>query len=126
MSGYAAKTRSFSWDRKSKWLATSGDAQALVWPFDGKSGPMGKTPLLRSLRKGALVSRVAFHPRDDALAVGYSDGPVVLARLADEDTLLIDDGGEPITALAWNDAGTRLAWGDEGGRLGVLDMESRA
>ena len=126
MSGYAAKTRSFSWDRKSKWLATSGDARALVWPFEGKSGPMGKAPLLRAARAGAIVSRVAFHPRDDALAVGYSDGAIVLARLADDDTMLIDDQGEPITALAWNDAGTRLAWGDEGARLGVLNMESRA
>lgn len=126
MSGYAAKTRSFAWDRKGKWLATSGDAQAILWPFEGRTGPMGKAPLLRAGRKGALVTRVAFHPRDDVLAVGYSDGVVALARLADEDVLLIDDAGPYVTALAWNDAGTRLGWGDEGGRIGVLDMEARA
>lgn len=125
MSGYAAKTRSFSWDRKGKWLATSGDARAILWPFDGKTGPMGKAPLLLAERKGALVTRVAFHPRDDFLAVGYSDGAVVLARV-DDRVVPIDEGGAFVTALAWNDAGTRLGWGDEDGRVGVLDMEARA
>lgn len=126
MSGYTAKTRSFSWDRRAKWLATSGDAQAILWPFDGKAGPMGRAPMLRAERKGALVTQVAFHPRDDALAVGYSDGVVALARLADEDALLLDEPGAYVTALAWNDAGTRLGWGCEDGRLGILDMDARA
>lgn len=126
MSGYVGKTRSFSWDRRGKWLATGGDATAIVWPFEGKAGPMGKAPLLRAAREGTIVTRVAFHPRDDVLAVGYSDGTVLLARVADEETLLIDDRGERITALAWNDAGTRLGWGGECGRIGLLDMEARA
>lgn len=49
-----------------------------------------------------------------------------MARVADEHLLVVDDEGAPITALAWNDAGTRLGWGDEGGRIGLLDMEARA
>ncbi len=126
MSGYAAKTRDFSWERRGKWLATGGDAQAIVWPFDGRTGPMGKAPRLLSERKGTVVSRVAFHPRDDLLAIAYSDGAVVLARLADERTMLVDDGRAFVTTLAWNDSGTRLGWGDEEGRIGILDMETRA
>lgn len=131
MSGYAAKTRSFSWDRRGRWLATSGDARAILWPFEGKTGSMGKAPLMLAESKGALVTQVAFHPRDDLLAVGYSDGVVALARLADDGTLLLDDGqgcdgGGYITALAWNDAGTRLGWGSETGRIGILDMTARA
>lgn len=126
MSGYAAKTRSFSWDRRGKWLATSGDAQAILWPFEGKTGPMGKAPQVLAERKGALVTQVAFHPKDDVLAVGYSDGLVALARPADEGTLLLDAGGGYITALAWNDAGTRLGWGGEDGRVGIVNMDARA
>ncbi len=126
MSGYTAKTRSFSWDRKGKWLATSGDAAAILWPFDGKDGPMGKAPLLRAERKGALVTQVAFHPKDEVLAVGYGDGIVALARLADENTLLLDTAGAPVATLAWNDAGTRLGWGCEDGRVGILNMDARA
>ncbi|WP_174297179.1 WD40 repeat domain-containing protein [Sphingomonas bacterium] len=126
MSGYAAKTRSFAWDRRGRWLATGGDARVILWPFDGRNGPMGKAPTMRAERKKAIVTRVAFHPRDDLLAVGFSDGVVELARLADDRVLSIDDEGAPITALAWNDAGTRLSWGDEDGRVGILDMEMRA
>lgn len=126
MSGYTAKTRSFSWSHRDKWLATSGDKQAIVWPFEGKTGPMGKAPLMRGKRDGALVTRVAFHPRTDFLATGYSDGAVALARLVDDAMVAIDEPASAITALAWNDAGTRLAWGDEDGRIGLLDMEARA
>jgi WD40 repeat protein len=126
MSGYAAKTRSFSWSHKGKWLATSGDAQAILWPFEGKNGPMGKAPLMLAKRKGSTVSHVAFHPANDYLAIGYSDGAVLLARIADESTLLLDEGGAYVTALAWNDRGTRLGWGSEDGRVGILNMEARA
>lgn len=126
MSGYAAKTRSFSWDRKAKWLATSGGTRAILWPFEAKTAPLGKAPLLRARRDEALVVQVAFHPRDDVLAIGYSDGAVTLARLADEQTLLIDAGGAYVTALAWNDTGTRLGWGGEDGRVGILDMAAQA
>ncbi|MBB6254590.1 WD40 repeat domain-containing protein [Nitrospirillum iridis] len=126
MPGYAAKTRSFSWDRRAKWLATGGDGRAVLWPFDGKTGPMGKPPLLVAERMGAIVTRVAFHPREDLLAVGYDDGAVTLARPADDRTLDVDGRGAPITALAWNDAGTWLGWGAEDGRIGLLNMRARA
>lgn len=126
MSGYSAKTRSFSWSHKGKWLATSGDAQAILWPFDGKNGPMGKAPMLLAERKGTTVTQVAFHPGNDFLAIGYSDGVVLLARVADQSTLLLDEGGAYVTTLAWNDRGTRLGWGGEDGRVGILNMEARA
>jgi WD40 repeat protein len=126
MSGYAGKTRSFAWDRRGRWLATGGDHRAILWPFESKTGPMGKTPLTIAERGGTIVSRVAFHPRDDVLAVGYGDGAVVLARLTDGNTLLIAEGAATVTALAWNDEGTRLGWGSVDGRVGILDMEFRA
>ena len=126
MSGYAAKTRSFSWNRGGKWLATSGDARAILWSFEGKNGPMGKAPLMLGERESVLVTQVAFHSKDDVLAIGYRDGAVALARLADENTLLLDEDGASITVLAWNDAGTRLGWGGEDGRIGILDMEAPA
>lgn len=126
MSGYAAKTKSFSWSRRDRWLATSGGADAIVWPFEGKTGPMGKAPAMLGKRDDALVTRVAFHPADDMLAMGYSDGAVAIGRLADGATVAVDEPASAITALSWNDAGTRLAWGDEDGRVGLLDMAARA
>ncbi|MGL4240670.1 MAG: WD40 repeat domain-containing protein, partial [Beijerinckiaceae bacterium] len=61
MTGYPAKTRSMSWSHDGAWLATSGAEAAIIWPFSGKDGPMGKAPRecgVRPLR----ASRVAFHP----------------------------------------------------------------
>jgi WD40 repeat protein len=126
MSGYAGKTRSFSWNRSGKWLATSGDKQAILWPFAAKNGPIGKSPQLLA-PANSLVTRVAFHPRDEVLAVGYADGAVAIAQLADEAVLPIQDAdGSAITALAWRDDGKLLAWGSEDGLGGLLDMRVRA
>ena len=126
MNGYRAKTRSFSWDKRGKWLATSGDLRVILWPFDGRNGPMGRAPDLVGERD-ALVTRVAFHPEQNILAIGYADGAVVLARIDDDDFVLVDEPGSAgISALAWNDTGTMLAWGDEAGGAGLLDMKVRA
>ena len=77
MSGYPAKTRSFSWSHDGEWLATSGADACVVWPFQTKDGPMGKPPRECGVRP-QKVSRVAFHPRALVLAVGYEDGWMLL------------------------------------------------
>jgi len=126
MSGYHAKVRSFSWSRRSRWLATSGGDRALVWPFESKDGPMGKRPLMAAQRE-ALVTRVAFQPRTDMLAVGYDDGLVLLVRVEDDAQLPVESTGDGgVSALAWNRAGTILAYGCEDGRVGLLDMTAKA
>ncbi|WP_395648017.1 WD40 repeat domain-containing protein [Terricaulis sp.] len=122
MSGYAAKTRSFSWDKRGRWLATSGADRAVLWPFVGKLGPQGKQPMLLGQRE-ALVTAVAFHPSEDVLAIGYSDGVCVLARLSDEAVMDMDEAGEgAVTALAWNGVGNLLALGDEAGRGAIIQI----
>lgn len=123
MSGYPAKTRSFSWSSDGKWLATSGAEAAIVWPFDSKEGPMGKQPRECGVRP-ARVSRVAFHPNASVLAVGYEDGCILLIRFTDASELLVrpavKDSG--ITALVWDMAGRRLAFGGEDGQAGILTL----
>ncbi len=122
MDGYPAKTRSFSWDRRGRWLATSGADSAIVWPFVGKLGPQGKPPLQLGPRD-ALVSAVAFHPNEDLLAIGYSDGAATLARLSDLSVLdLVEQGDGPINALAWRGDGKQIAIGDETGRGALVSV----
>lgn len=126
MEGYDAKTRSFSWSRRGKWLATSGDGSVIVWPFAGKTGPVGKAPTLVG-KVGALVTQVAFHPVEDLIAVGYAHGAVSLTRLGDDGHLVIrEDNGSAVSALGWSERGGLLAWGDEDGAGGLLDMRKRA
>ena len=126
MSGYPAKTRSLSWSPDGKWLATSGAEACIVWPFQAKDGPMGQKPRECCVRQ-ARVSRVAFHPENLVVALGYEDGWVMLCRLTDAAELLVrargaGDSAAPVTALAWSGDGTRLIFGTAEGEAGVLDL----
>jgi len=124
MTGYPAKTRSLAWSHDGAWLATSGADAAVVWPFKDKDGPMGKAPRECGVRD-ARATRVAFHPRALVLAIGYSDGLVLLCRLADAAEILARAaGGGPVSALAWNANGTRLLFGLESGEAGMLSLPS--
>ncbi len=126
MTGYPAKTRSMSWSHDGNWLATSGAEAAIIWPFAGKDGPMGKAPRecgVRPLR----VSQVAFHPVSLVLAIGYEDGYVMLVRLTDASEILVRapkvaEGAKAITAMAWDAAGKRLAMGAADGYAGILTL----
>jgi len=122
MDGYPAKTRSLSWDKRGRWLATSGAQSAIVWPFVGKLGPQGKAPLQPGARD-ALVTAVAFHPSQEVLAIGYADGAALLVRFADNKGLELDEPGEgAVTALAWRADGQAIAIGDEAGRGAIVDL----
>ena len=123
MSGYPAKVKSWSWAPKGKWLATSGAPAAIVWPFSGKDGPMGKAPLELGTRANILVTQVAFHPAEDVVAIGFIDGMVMAVRIADgKEALLRRPGKGAISALAWDETGKRLAFGAETGDCGVISI----
>lgn len=123
MTGYPAKVKSLSWSPKGRWLASSGAPAAIVWPFQGKDGPMGKAPLELGLRGNSQVTAVACHPADDFVAIGYADGMVLAARIADQKEVLLRRPGKgTITALAWDRAGRRVVFGSAEGDCGVIDI----
>jgi WD40 repeat protein len=122
MSGYSARVRSFGWTMGGKWLATSGSEQLVLWPFQGKDGPMGKQPKMFAAF-AVRVTAVACHPKQEVVAVGYADGTILLVRIEDGAEVLGKKPGEgPVTALGWDVAGTLLAWGTEAGEAGVIDL----
>jgi WD40 repeat protein len=122
MSGYAARVMSLSWSTGGHWLATAGAAQLVLWPFQSKDGPMGKTPRLLT-PSGHRIDVVACHPRTDVVAAGYDNGLVLLARIDDGAEILAKKPGEaPVTALGWSGDGRLLAWGTENGEAGIIDL----
>jgi WD40 repeat protein len=122
MSGYAAKVRSMSWSANGKALATSGSTDLIVWSFHGKDGPMDTEPQMLA-PAAHLVCAVACHPRNDVTAAGYQDGAVLLVRTVDGAEILARrPGGGPISALAWDAAGTTLAFATEAGDAGVSEL----
>jgi WD40 repeat protein len=125
MSGYPAKTKSFSWSVKGRYLATSGAPAAIVWPFLAKDGPMGKAPLELGTRGDSMVTAVACHPSEELVAIGYADGMILLVRFSDaREVLLRREAGKPVSALGWDRHGARLAFGAESGDCGVVDLRS--
>ena len=122
MSGYKARVRSLAWTADGKALATSGSTQLVIWPFQGKDGPMGKQPKILAPTE-QQVEVVACHPREDVVAVGYADGLVLLVRGDDGAEVLAKQPGDaPVTALAWNASGKLFAFGTESGEAGVIDL----
>jgi WD40 repeat protein len=122
MSGYSARVRSLGWTADGEFLATSGSEQLILWPFDGKDGPMGRQPRLLA-RSEARAGVVACHPRQPVAAVGYADGVVLLVRIDDGALIEVKPQGDaPVSALGWAAGGQMLAFGTEAGEAGVLSF----
>ena len=122
MQGYAARVRSLDWTADGKWLATAGTTQLILWPFQGKDGPMGKQPKLLAPTENQ-VEAIACHPREAIVAVGYADGLVLIVRIDDGAEILAKKPGEaPVTALAWSADSRMLAWVTEDGEAGVINL----
>ena len=123
MSGYSTKVRSFSWSANGKALATSGAYAAIIWPFTGRAGPMGKAPHQIAIPDDdGLVTLVAFHPHEDLLAIGCASGAVYCARLAGGPLRRVEaQTGVAVTTLAWSRDGRMLAYGDFGGNAALAD-----
>lgn len=125
MTGYPAKTRSLSFSARGNWLASSGASAAITWPFSGRDGPMGKPPLELGAMGEVLATQVAFHPREEALAIGYANGMIVVVRVVDgKEAALRRSGLGAISALGWDKGGRRLAFGSEAGEAGIVDLAS--
>lgn len=123
MTGYPGKVKSLSWSAKGKWLASSGAPAAIVWPFSGKDGPMGKSPQELGTRANIMVTQVAFHPVEEILAIGFIDGMVLAVRMADgKEALLRRPGKGAITSMAWSGNGKLIAFSSEAGDCGVIDI----
>jgi len=122
MSGYSARVRSLSWSAGGAFLATSGSEQLILWPFDGKDGPMGRQPKILAHSESRVVV-VACHPRQPVVAVGYADGAVKLVRIDDDALILVrQNDGQPVSALGWDNTGQTLAFGTESGEAGILAL----
>lgn len=124
MSGYPSRVRSVDFTHDGDWLATSGAQEVILWPFRTRDGPMGKPPrMIAPAAANQKVSCVACHPKQPAMAAGYSDGAVLLIRLEDGAEILVTSAsGSPVSALAWSANGQLLAFGTEAGKAGLLAL----
>jgi WD40 repeat protein len=123
MLGYAARVTDWAWSPDGNSLATSGAAAAIVWPFSGDSGAMGRSAAELARRDDATVSAVAWHPRSTWLAIGWSDGAVQCACAEEPEARLTlrPRGRAQVTSLSFHPNGNAVAFGSAEGECGVLE-----
>jgi WD40 repeat protein len=123
MGGYGSKPRSVCFLAKGALMATSGAEGAVVWPFSGSNGPMGREAAEIGHEDGVLVTRVASAADRPLLAAGLDDGRVWIGDLTAKGlTRLREEKGAAVSALALSADRRRLAWGDEDGGAGVAEV----
>jgi WD40 repeat protein len=122
MSGYETKVKHLSFDRSSRWLATSGGNDACIWDCSG-AGPEGRTPSM--LPHDSPVVAVAFQRQHGLLATAAQDGTVVLWSPERPQPLRATvKMPHPATKLCWSHDDALLAIGSEQGAVYVLRCDA--
>jgi WD40 repeat protein len=123
MGGYPAKVKSLQFLSKGALMVTAGANGAIVWPFAGSTGPMGKQAAEINFDESALVVRVAAAPQLSWVAAGLDDGRVWACDLTGQKiTPIKAEKGAAVTALAMTPDAKRVAWGCEDGAAGVAEL----
>lgn len=128
MWGYETKMRELAWDPTSRYLASGGGRDAVVWDVRaGKHGPEGSTPVMLALHE-AFLSALAYQHRatKDApalLASAGQDGRVALWSPTRRRKPLAQFGfNTPISQLAWSPDDRTLAIGGADGTVAICDL----
>ena len=118
MSGYPAKVKSFAWTGDGPYLATSGADTAVCWPFEGRQGPMGSSPITCAYGGKQLCTAVAGGIGLPGVFAGFADGAVLAGSLAPEaeDLVVKGSSGSAVSALAISPEGWLLV-GEESGSV---------
>lgn len=120
MGGYPSKVRSLAFLANGQVLATSGAQGAVLWPFVGSNGPMGREATEIGYDDTTLVNQVAARPDQPLVAAGLADGRVWIAHPAGQGLNFVkSDKSAAIVALALSPEADKVAWADEDGAAGV-------
>jgi WD40 repeat protein len=94
------------------------NSEILRFQFDVK-GLNGLT----SIHLPFVISSVAWHPRDDVVAIGTMGGAIILQSLLGGQTKPVVGHDGPVNALSWSPDGRQLYTGGEDGGVKVWDFD---
>jgi WD40 repeat protein len=128
MWGYETKMRELAWDPSSRYLASGGGRDPVVWDTRAsKKGPEGSKPVMLGLHESYL-SALAYQHRETQgapalLASAGQDGLVALWQPTRGRKPLAQHGfNTPISQLAWSPDDRALVVGGEDGTLALLAL----
>jgi WD40 repeat protein len=128
MWGYETKMRELAWDPSSRYLASGGGRDAVIWDTRAsKKGPEGSTPVMLNLHE-AFLSALAYQHSETKetpalLASAGQDGLLALWRPTLSKKPLAQHGfNTPISQIAWSPDDQALAVGGEDGTVAVLTL----
>lgn len=107
MKGYPEKVNLLDWDRNSRYLASSGSNDIVVWNTQGKS-PAGTVPDVLKGHQGR-VSALCFQSSGTLLASGASDGSIHVWD--------VSQGREPVSSWNISSPITRVFWINNDSRM---------
>lgn len=132
MAGYPSKPASMAWLNGGTQLVTSGGPVAVIWPFLGDDGPMGKGAQTFRTRVG-VVSAVS--GAGEYIGLGYMDGGVDLINQKTNDVRHIGGtapninveidlrkGQSNVVSVAMPADAKSIAWVCEDGNWGILQI----
>ncbi|MBC7997384.1 MAG: WD40 repeat domain-containing protein [Leptolyngbya sp.] len=120
MNGYPTKVRELSWDSSSRYLATGGGAEIIVWDFAGK-GPSGSKPLVFSGHE-SFVSVLKFAPQGLRLASGGIDGNVLVWDINKKGKTWLSSDTSEVSGLSWRAEGKLLVASYASGGLALFEI----
>nr|WP_295110945.1 WD40 repeat domain-containing protein [uncultured Caulobacter sp.] len=121
MGGYPSKIKSVAFFDKGNLLTTAGASGAVIWPFAGANGPMGKEAAEIGFSRDSMVVRVAGVDVQPVCVAAQDNGKIWIAHMRNGriETVKAEKGAS-ISALSTSADGKWLAWGDESGEAGVV------
>jgi WD40 repeat protein len=117
MWGYETKMRELAWDPTSRYLATGGGRDVVVWNCYGtKNGPEGSKPVMLGLHE-AYVSGLAYQHRQAS-----TNAPALLASIGQDGLLVLwrpSKGQRPLAQFGFNTPLCQLGWSPDDQHLAV-------
>ena len=119
MWGYETKVLELAWSFNSRFLATGGGTQVVIWDCSGK-GPENTRPIMLEGHQ-QLIKHLKLQRRGMLLASGGNDGLLAIWRVKKKKTAMVADAvfKAPIAGLAWSPDDRCIAVADESGALSI-------
>ena len=119
MWGYETKVLELAWSFNSRFLATGGGTQIVIWDCSGK-GPEKTRPIMVEGHQH-LIKQLEFQRQGMLLASGGNDGLLAIWKVGKKKAALLADAvfKAPIAKLAWSPDDRCIAVSDESGALSI-------